>query len=102
MEKLAEQLKIADQVLFTGFLDNPYQYLKKCFFTVLTSKYEGLGIVLIESLMLGTPVVSYDCEKGYNEIIINEENGLLVNNQSKKAFIEAMNRMIGEPELYQN
>ena len=101
MEKLAEQLKIADQVLFTGFLDNPYQYLINAFFTVLTSKYEGLGIVLIESLMLGTPVVSYDCETGTNEIIINEENGLLVDNQNKIAFIEAMNRMISEPELYQ-
>ena len=51
--------------------------------------------------MLGTPVVSYDCETGPNEIIINEENGLLIDNQNKIAFIEAMNRMISEPELYQ-
>lgn len=101
MEKLAKQLEVANQVVFTGFLENPYHYLKNAFFTTLTSKYEGLGIVLIESLMLGTPVVSYNCETGPNEIIINEENGLLVDNQNKIAFIEAMNRMINEPELYQ-
>ena len=101
MELLAKQLNISNQVIFKGFLENPYHYLKNAFFTTLTSKYEGLPTVLIESLMLGTPVVSYDCETGPNEIIINEENGLLIDNQNKIAFIEAMNRMISEPELYQ-
>ena len=101
MELLAKQLNVSNQVIFKGFLENPYHYLKNAFFTTLTSKYEGLPTVLIESLMLGTPVVSYDCETGPNEIIINEENGLLIDNQNKIAFIEAMNRMISEPELYQ-
>lgn len=101
MELLAKELEISSHVLFTGFLENPYHYLQNAFFTTLTSKYEGLPTVLIESLMLGTPVVSFDCETGPNEIIINEENGLLVENQNKEAFILAMNRMISEPELYQ-
>ncbi len=101
MEFLAKQLNISNQVMFKGFLENPYHYLKNAFFTTLTSKHEGLPTVLIESLLLGTPVVSYDCETGPNEIIINEENGLLVDNQNKEAFILAMNRMISEPELYQ-
>ena len=59
-------------------------------FTTLTSKYEGLPTVLLESLMLWTLWFHiYDCEMRPNEIIINEENGLLVDNQNKIAFIEA-------------
>lgn len=100
MQKLASELNIKEKVVFTGFLKNPYIYIKNAFFTTLTSKNEGLPTVLIESLMLGTPVVSYNCQTGPNEIIIHEENGLLVENQNKNAFIEAMNRMISEPNLH--
>lgn len=100
MVQLASTLKIEKKVFFTGFLENPYAFIRNAFFTALTSKHEGLPTVLIESLMLGTPVVSFDCETGPNEIIIHEQNGILVENQNKDAFINAMNRMINEPELY--
>lgn len=100
MEAWAIKLNISDRVMFMGFLECPYPYLKNALFTTLTSKYEGLPTILIESLMLGTPVVSFDCETGPNEIIIHEENGLLVENQNKQAFISAMNRMVDEPGLY--
>lgn len=100
IKKLVNTLELAEMVLFTGFLENPFPYLQNALFTTLTSKHEGLPTVLIESLMLGTPVVSFDCETGPNEIIIHEENGILVKNQNKDAFIAAMNRMISEPELY--
>ncbi|WP_434980522.1 glycosyltransferase [Daejeonia sp. YH14] len=101
MENLAEDLQIDDKVIFMGYLTNPYAYFSKAKFTTLTSKYEGLGVVLIESLMLGTPVVSYDCESGPREIIINEENGLLIKNQDKEAFIKAMERLAEDEKLYQ-
>lgn len=101
MENLAVKLKISDKVVFKGFLTNPYSYLRQADFTVLTSKHEGLPTLLIESLMSGIPVVSFDCETGPNEIIINEENGLLVENQNKEAFVKAINRMIDDKNLYQ-
>lgn len=100
METLAKELKINDKIIFKGFLSNPYSYFKNATFTVLTSRNEGLPTVLIESLMMGTPVVSFDCETGPNEIINNEENGILVENQNKEAFVKAMNRLIADKELY--
>ena len=100
MKALVHQLKISHLVDFKGFVVNPYPYLNQALFTVLTSKYEGLPTVLIESLACGTPVISFDCESGPNEIIDHEVNGLLVENQNFEAFKIAMKRMVLDTELY--
>ena len=47
-----------------------------------------------------TPVISFDCQSGPSEIIINNENGILVENQNKEKMIVAMNEMISNKKLY--
>ncbi len=93
-------LGLLEEVEFIPFKPDVYPYLKNAFFTVLTSKYEGFPRALVESLSVGTPVVSVDCVSGPNEIILNEQNGLLVENFNVKALAKAMNRMISDTELY--
>lgn len=100
MKTLAKKLDISDFVDFKGFQPNPENYLKKALFTVLTSKYEGLPTVLVESLLMKTPVISFDCETGPNEIIIDGFNGLLIENQNKDKMIEGMNELVYNEELY--
>jgi glycosyltransferase involved in cell wall biosynthesis len=53
-------------------------------FTVLTSHYEGFPMSMVESLALGTPVF-VDCNSGPREIVIDEYNGLLVENYNVKS-----------------
>ncbi|MDN5627326.1 MAG: glycosyltransferase [Weeksellaceae bacterium] len=101
MQRYAVKLQLENDVIFKGFMANPYNYLKNAYFTVLTSKYEGLPTVLAESLLAGTPVISFDCETGPREIITDGENGLLVENQNKKALIVAMDRLANDESLYQ-
>lgn len=99
---LSERLNISHQVIFAGFQPNPYAYMHRAKITVLCSAFEGLPNVLIESLACGTPVVSYDCVSGPNEIIIHEKNGLLVENQNINELALAMNRMLIDDVLYNN
>lgn len=100
MKSLANKLNISDLVDFKGFEPNPENYFKNALFTVLTSKYEGLPTVLVESLLMKTPVISFDCETGPNEIIIDRFNGLLIENQNKDKMIAGMDELIKNDELY--
>ncbi|MDX1736226.1 MAG: glycosyltransferase [Halioglobus sp.] len=65
----AQELGIQDKVLFAGFQSNPYPIIAGAKLLLLTSDYEGLGIVLLESLALGVPAISTDCESGPAEIL---------------------------------
>jgi glycosyltransferase involved in cell wall biosynthesis len=69
LEALADRLRIRDRVLFAGFHANPYPWIRGAKLSVLCSDSEGLGNVLIESLLLGIPAVSTDCPHGPNEIL---------------------------------
>ena len=69
---------IADRVDFEGFQKDVNSYYVYAKATLLTSLYEGFPNCLIESIVLGTPVVSFDCQSGPNEIIKNGINGYLV------------------------
>ena len=87
-------------VLMKGFQENPFPYVKNAMFTVLTSRSEGFAMVLPESLCLGTPVISVNCDAGPKEIIKHGENGLLVENHNPEALAEAFNAFIDDEKLY--
>ncbi len=59
LENLAKELSIADKVVFEGAQD-PFPFYKVVDLFLLTSSYEGFGMVLVEALAAGCPVVSYD------------------------------------------
>ncbi|MCL9808512.1 glycosyltransferase [Flavobacterium luminosum] len=88
-----------EYVHFVGHISNPYPYIHQSEFLVLSSKYEGFPMVLIESLASGVPVISFDCPTGPNEIILHEENGLLVSDQNFETLKKAMERGVNDVEF---
>ena len=69
LERLVENLDLENDVHFLGFKDNPFKYVSRSEVFVLSSLYEGLPNVIIESLACGTPVISTDCKSGPREIL---------------------------------
>ena len=72
VKRLAAEKGLDGKVVFKGFVNNPYPYMKSAKMLVLSSDFEGLPTVLIEAVSLGVPVVSTDCDYGPREILVNE------------------------------
>jgi N-acetylgalactosamine-N,N'-diacetylbacillosaminyl-diphospho-undecaprenol 4-alpha-N-acetylgalactosaminyltransferase len=78
LHQLLSDLKLESYVELPGVFDNPFAYLSKANVFVLSSDFEGFGNVIIEAMACNCPVISTDCPSGPNEIISNNENGILV------------------------
>lgn len=96
---LATQLGLKDLIVFKGFIGNPFPYYQSALFTVLSSKNEGFPNVILESFSVATPVISFDCFSGPNEIVVDQQNGLLVANQDFDKLTEAMNLFVENDQL---
>lgn len=88
-KKLQEKINILGlekTFLLRGATENIQdKYLESSIY-VMSSRFEGFGLVLIESMSCGLPVVSFDCPCGPKDIIKNKEDGFLI----KFGDIEAM------------
>lgn len=86
LKKKAAALNLADRIDFEGYQTDIIYYYLHAKATMLTSLYEGFPNVLVESIALGTPIISFDCHSGPREIIIQGKNGYLVNNRDVNDF----------------
>ncbi len=69
--------KLQNNVKFINFHQNPYSFLRQSDLFVLSSKFEGLPNVLLESATLKKYIISTDCPTGPKEILINGKGGTL-------------------------
>lgn len=82
-----------------GFVNNPFAYISKADAFVLSSKYEGLSNVLIESMICGVPLVSTDCPSGPAEILENGKWGTLVPVGDYEKLAQAIVHVLGDNKL---
>lgn len=87
--RLAEKLGISQHVIFTGFLENPFGWLKQSDVFAMTSQNEGIPNALLEAMYLENAPV---CTRagGTEEFIIDSENGFLVDFGDEQALAEAL------------
>lgn len=99
-KKLAAQLDVdVSRCHFYGSVSDVQQIYKNCSIFALSSRFEGFGLVLVEAMASGVPVISFACQSGPLELISDGQNGLLVPLGDVPAFAENLIRLINDPEL---
>lgn len=95
--QLADQLGIQESVEFLGFQQDVDKLLCKCSILIMTSRWEGFGLVLLEAMKLKIPCLAFD-HIAANEIIINNETGFLIPDMSIEIMAERIEYLLSNPE----
>ena len=90
LKKLIDELKMDGKVLLKGNVSNIDQKLLDSAFLVMSSKYEGMPMVLLEAMACGLPLLSYECPCGPKDLIGNNKNGLLIERDNEAELAEKM------------
>ena len=99
LQNLIDRLGLGQHVILKGFHRKFPTRLRASSLFVLSSRYEGFPMVLLEAAGCGVPAVAFDCPTGPSEIIEHGVNGLLVPAKSVSELGAAINKMIDDPEL---
>ena len=99
-QKILEELSIDKERchLYGPIRDVKKEYLSSSIF-LLPSRFEGFGLVIIESMACGVPVISFDCENGPRSILTDGVEGFLIPPFDIKAFAEKMMILIKDAAL---
>lgn len=95
LKSLIHNLGIEKDVEMPGFFLNPYPYVARAGVFVLSSAWEGLSNILVETLALGTPIVSTDCPSGPSEVLNGGKYGLLVPVGDSDAMAQSLIKALG-------
>ena len=99
LQQLIDELDLNDKVKIPGCAGNISDWYQRSDIFVLSSRYEGFPNVLLEAMASGCSCISFDCDTGPSEIIINEQNGLLVPCEDIDCLAKAMERLVKDEKL---
>ena len=95
-KNLAAQLGLQEHITFTGFLKNPYSLLQNTRLLIMPSLYEGFGLIAIEAMSLGKPVIASKVG-GLINIVDVDCGGFCANEDD---FAEAAIKLLTDDKLY--
>jgi glycosyltransferase involved in cell wall biosynthesis len=99
LEAQRDRLGLADRVLMPGISKSPGSWIETADIFVLSSRYEGWGIVLLEAMAAGLPAVSFDCEFGPREMIRDGVDGLIAPAENVPALAATLDRLMADAPL---
>lgn len=97
IERVIYEAGLSEDVALPGFEHNPYRFMNRAAVFACSSQWEGFGVALVESLSLGTPVVSTDCMYGPAEILSDGKFGTLVPVGDHEAMAQALLNALDKP-----
>ncbi|MBI5099771.1 MAG: glycosyltransferase [Nitrospirae bacterium] len=99
LKRLTVELGLTEKILLPGFQKNPYPFLSGADIFVLSSRYEGLPMAILEAMACGLPVIATDCKSGPREILQNGRCGLLVPVEDEAALAEGILKLLRDSAL---
>ena len=98
LREQAQRLELTDSVIFQEPTKNVISLYKNSSIYVMSSRFEGLPLVLIEALSYGLPIISFNCETGPKDIVEHEETGILVPPNDIKQLATAIDFLANTPD----
>lgn len=98
LEAQCRQLRLTERVHFPGYSDRIEAIYAESAFYVMSSRFEGFPMVLLEAAGSGLPIVSFDCPEGPS-VLLKDGGGILVERENTAALGQAILRMIQDPAL---
>lgn len=96
LERLAGELGVAGDVALPGFTSSTPAYMARAACVVLSSRWEGFGLVLVEALAAGAPVAAFDCPWGPSEILEGGRHGPLAKSEDPGALALAIETALSD------
>jgi len=98
LENQSKKLKIEKNIKFLGWQDNLEEFYEQADAFLLTSNYEGWGMVVVEVASFRLPIIMTDVGCA-SEIIKDGESGIIIEVGDKKALITAMMKLIQDKDF---
>ncbi|QPS30459.1 glycosyltransferase family 4 protein [Clostridium perfringens] len=102
LQNKIDSLGLTNKLKLCGYSDNINEKYKDYSLYVMTSRHEGLPVVLIEAMSNKLPVVSFNCKTGPNEIIDDMKNGFLIDCFDIDKMASCIDKILNDKELRLN
>jgi glycosyltransferase involved in cell wall biosynthesis len=99
LQQQIDELGLRGNVRLAGYTKNPAAVYERASCSLLTSRFEGFGLVLLESLSHGCPVVSYDVKYGPADIVADGVNGFLVGSAMQQQMARRVIEILADENL---
>lgn len=99
LQKKCELKRLSEKVHFKGLASNLYELYGEYSFIVMTSRFEGFPMSLLEASANGLPMVAFDVPTGPDEIITNGKNGFICDSNDDNEMIERIRDLIERKEF---
>jgi glycosyltransferase involved in cell wall biosynthesis len=99
LQRLIDEQGLAGVVSLPGAAKRLGEHMRQASLFVLSSRFEGFPLTLLEAMSVGLPVVSFDCPTGPRDVIDDHRNGILVPAGDIEALASGMLDLIADAEL---
>lgn len=99
LEQKIKEYHLENRLILKGNQKEMEPYYRNSSLYVMTSRYEGLPMTLLEAKSYQLPIISFDCQTGPVDIIQDSIDGYLINDFNQKEMVNKINYVIQDPAL---